>query len=103
MALMWIGALLEPPIAEQATMAFSNASRGRMAEGLRFSCTISTPRPPGPAAICARLREGGGMAAQPGSERPTAAGRGFMVEAVPMVLQWPIDGAEDATRSRNSL
>src|SRR4029453_11079452 len=43
------------------------------------------------------------MAAQPGSERPSASASAFMVEAVPMVLQWPLDGAEDATRSRNSL
>ena len=32
-ALMWIGALVEPPIAELATMAFSNALRVRMSEG----------------------------------------------------------------------
>src|SRR5262249_28958467 len=43
------------------------------------------------------------MAAQPGSERPSASASAFMVEAVPMVLQWPIEGAEDATRPRNSL
>src|SRR5262249_8509230 len=43
------------------------------------------------------------MAAQPGSDRPSASASAFMVEAVPMVLQWPLDGAEDATRSRNYL
>src|SRR5258706_16195339 len=43
------------------------------------------------------------MAAQPGSDMPSASASAFMVEAVPMVLQWPTDGAEDATRSRNSL
>ena len=46
MALMWIGALVEPPIAEQATMAFSKALRVRMSEGLRSSRTISTARTP---------------------------------------------------------
>ena len=45
-ALMWIGALVEPPIAELATMAFSNASRVRMSEGFRSSQTISTARMP---------------------------------------------------------
>jgi hypothetical protein len=37
MALRWIGALVEPPIAELTTMAFSKASRVRMSEGFRSS------------------------------------------------------------------
>jgi hypothetical protein len=37
MALMWIGALVEPPMAELTTMAFSNASRVMMSEGFRSS------------------------------------------------------------------
>ena len=45
-ALMWIGALVEPPIAEFAMMVFSNASRVRMSEGFRSSHTISTARRP---------------------------------------------------------
>jgi hypothetical protein len=43
---MWIGALVDPPIAELTTMAFSNASRVRMSDGLRSSATISTIRRP---------------------------------------------------------
>ena len=43
------------------------------------------------------------MAAQPGSDMPSASAIAFMVEAVPMVLQWPTDGAEEATMSMNSL
>ena len=46
MALMWIGALVEPPIAELATMVFSNALRVRMSDGLRSSRTICTARTP---------------------------------------------------------
>src|SRR5882757_8992069 len=42
------------------------------------------------------------MAAQPGSDRPSASARAFMVEAVPIVLQCPIDGAEAATESMYS-
>jgi hypothetical protein len=37
-----------------------------------------------------------------GSDMPSASASEFMVEAVPMVLQWPTDGAEDATISMNS-
>ena len=42
------------------------------------------------------------MAAQPGRLMPSASASEFMVEAVPMVLQWPVDGAEEATMSMNS-
>ncbi len=41
-----IGALVEPPIAELTTMAFRNASRVRISEGFRSSCTIPTMRLP---------------------------------------------------------
>ena len=46
MALMWIVALVEPPMAELTTMAFSMASRVMMSEGFRSSHTISTARLP---------------------------------------------------------
>ena len=46
MALMWIGALVEPPIALLTTIVFSNASRVRMSEGFRSSHTMSTMRRP---------------------------------------------------------
>src|SRR5262249_62200172 len=42
------------------------------------------------------------MAAQPGSDMPSASASAFMVEAVPMVLQWPVEGAVAAAMSRNS-
>ncbi len=41
------------------------------------------------------------MAADPGRLIPNASAREFMVVAVPMVLQWPGDGADDATSSTN--
>ena len=45
-AMMWIGALVEPPIAELTTIAFRNASRVRIFDGRRSSHTISTMRLP---------------------------------------------------------
>src|SRR5215831_11429474 len=42
------------------------------------------------------------MAAQPGRERPSASASAFMVEAVPIELQWPIEGAAAATESMYS-
>ena len=56
MALMWIGALVEPPIAVFAMMTFSNASRVMMSDGFRSSHTMSTMRLPVSYAICPRSR-----------------------------------------------
>ena len=39
------------------------------------------------------------MAAEPVSDMPKTSARAFMVEAVPMVLQKPVEGAEDDTIS----
>ena len=41
------------------------------------------------------------MAAQPGRLMPSASASAFIVEAVPIVLQCPGDGADDATSSMN--
>ena len=41
-----MGAFDDPPIAEFTTIAFSNASRVKMSDGLRSSATISTIRRP---------------------------------------------------------
>ena len=43
------------------------------------------------------------MAAQPGSDMPSASAMLFIESAVPMVLQWPTLGALDATISMNCL
>src|SRR5437764_12418583 len=43
------------------------------------------------------------MAADPGSDMPSASAREFIVEAVPMVLQKPVEGAEEATSSMKPL
>jgi hypothetical protein len=45
-AVRWIGALVEPPMAELTTMALWKASGVRMSDGFRSSCTISTIRRP---------------------------------------------------------
>jgi hypothetical protein len=46
MPFRWIGALVEPPIAEFTTMAFSKAARVMMSDGFKSSRTISTARRP---------------------------------------------------------
>src|ERR1700712_647888 len=41
------------------------------------------------------------MAPEPGNDMPSASHRLFIVVAVPIVLQKPVDGADDATRRMN--
>ena len=73
-----------------------------MSEGRRFSFTIPTMRLPVSNAIQPRSRYGAGIAAQPGSDMPSASASEFIEVAVPMVLQWPTEGADDDTMSMNS-
>gem|GEM_PF-2729592 len=94
-------ALVEPPIAAIAVIALRKASRVRMRDGRRSSCAISTIRLPVRYAICARSRYGAGIAAHPGNDIPSASATAFMVDAVPMVLQCPADGAEASAASKN--
>ena len=102
MAVRWIGQLVEPPRAVLTTMAFSNASRVRIRDGRRSSCTISTTRRPVRWLICSRSRYGAGIDAHPGIDIPNASARQFMESAVPMVLQCPTLGEDAATDSINS-
>ena len=55
-AIRWIGQLLEAPMAEATTMAFSNASRVMIFDGFKSSRTISTMRRPVAYAIWPRSR-----------------------------------------------
>ena len=56
MALRWIGALVEPPIAELTLIALRKAPRVMMSEGFRSSRTMSTMRMPVRQAISWRSR-----------------------------------------------
>src|SRR5262252_1785042 len=71
-------------------------------DGRRSSQTISTMRLPDSYALTARSLWGAGIAADPGSDIPSASASEFIVDAVPIVLQWPGDGADDAMISMNS-
>jgi len=41
------------------------------------------------------------MAEQPGIDSPKVSAMAFIVEAVPIVLQWPAEGADEAAASMN--
>ena len=96
------GAFVEPPIAVFTRMALRNAARVSTSEGLTSSCTSETARRPVRYAIWPRSRYGAGIAEQPGSDIPSASASAFIVDAVPIVLQWPALGALAHTRSMNS-
>src|ERR1700722_1812542 len=94
-----MGAFVEPPNAEFKRIAFRNASRHRMSDGLRSAWTISTICRPVCHAHCCRSRYGAGIAAEPGKDIPNISVNEFMVVAVPIVLQKPVEGADEATIS----
>ncbi len=63
---------------------------------------MPTMRLPVSYAICPRSRCGAGIAAQPGNDMPSASASEFIDRAVPIVLQWPAEGADDTTMFMNS-
>src|SRR5689334_1951301 len=100
-AIMWIGQFEEAPIAPATATAFSNASRVMMSDGLRFSSIICTIRLPVSKANQPRSRYGAGTDAQPGNDMPSASASEFIESAVPIELQCPAEGADEATFSMN--
>ena len=85
-----------------ARIAFSKASRVRIREMPISSRTISTMRRPVSWAKVLRRASTAGMAALPGKLMPSASTMLAMVEAVPMVMQWPFDRAMQLSASKNS-
>jgi hypothetical protein len=84
-AFRWIGALVDPPMAELTTMAFSKAFRVMMSDGFRSSYHADDAL--AVVGHLAALAMGAGMAAEPGNCMPSASASEFIVVAVPMVLQ----------------
>ena len=89
MAIRWMTALVDPPMAMSTVMAFSSAARVMMRDGRRSSRTISTMRRPLISAMARRRESGAGTLAQPGRVMPSASAWLVMVEAVPITVQWP--------------
>ena len=101
-ALKWVVQLLDPPIALATMTAFSNALRVIILDGVRSSWTIDTILFPVSYEICSLSLYGAGITAHPVKDIPKASATEFIDDAVPIVLQWPILGADDATISINS-
>src|SRR5438445_5440115 len=95
-------ALVDPPMAARARIAFSNASRVRILETEIFSFTSSTMRRPAMRARTYRRASTAGIAALPGMPTPSASIIDAIVEAVPIVMQWPCERCMQDSASWNS-
>lgn len=91
MAMRWITALVEPPMAMETRMAFSKAAGFMICEGRMASWAMRTAWRPLISASCRRRLSGAGMAALPGRAIPRASAMLAMVEAVPMTMQLPAE------------
>jgi hypothetical protein len=91
MASRWTIAFVEPPIAALVRIAFSNAALVRIWLGRRSSFTIATMRWPASCAISYRRESTAGQVAEPGSCMPSDSATQAIVDAVPMVMQWPLE------------
>jgi len=89
MATKWMMAFVEHPVAMATVTALSMAASVRILSGVRSSHTISTARRPQVADMRWWLASAAGMAEAPGRVIPRASAIEVMVEAVPMVMQWP--------------
>ena len=84
-------ALVEPPIAPLTMIAFSQASLVTIFDIRRSSRTISTMRRPVSRASTLRRESTAGIAALVGSAMPSASTIDAIVDAVPIVMQWPAE------------
>ena len=101
-AIKWTIAFVEPPSASTVVTALSIARLSTMSPMQRSSHTISTIRFPESVAICACRESGAGIDAAPGSVSPIASVALVIVDAVPIVMQWPGERAMPSSISRQS-
>ncbi len=96
-------ALVEPPIAPLVMIAFSNAFFVRIFDILRSSWTMSTIRRPAIRASTRRRESTAGIAALVGRPMPSDSTIDAIVDAVPIVMQWPAErDMHDSTSTMSS-
>ena len=81
--------MVDPPIAASATIALRNDPADSTVDGRRPAATISTASRPAACALSSSRLSGAGIPATPGIVIPSASAMQAMVDAVPIVLQWP--------------
>ncbi|SAL07960.1 hypothetical protein AWB81_08454 [Caballeronia arationis] len=95
-------ALVEPPIAAFVRIAFSKAWRVRILSIVRSSRTMSTMRRPARCASTCRRASTARIAALCGKLMPSDSTIEAIVEAVPIVMQWPRERFMHDSASVNS-
>ena len=96
-------ALVEPPTAASATIALRNEPRLSRPLGRRSARTIATTRPPAAWAASSSRLSAAGVPASPGIVVPSDSAITAIVDAVPIVLQWPrLRIIEDSDRRKSS-
>src|SRR3977135_2886906 len=98
-----MAALVDPPPASTQVTALSKDDGVRRFFGVASSHTISTARLPVAVAIFAWWESAAGIDAEPGRERPSASAAEVMVDAVPIVMQWPCERAMPSSISAQSF
>ena len=88
-AIRWMIAFVEHPIAIATAIAFSNAGRVWIRLGFRSSQTMSTTRRPLSDASLMCPASAASTLDPPGSTMPTASAIAVIVLAVPIVMQVP--------------
>ena len=86
-------ALVEPLMAMSVLMALSNEAGERMSLGFKSSHTISTIRRPAMLAMRGCAVTTAGIEEAAGMVMPRTSAMALMVEAVPIVMQVPAEGA----------
>src|SRR6266850_519673 len=89
-------------MAAKTRIAFSNASLARIRERQTFSLTRSTMRRPAMRARRYLRASTAGIAALPGMPTPSASIIDAIVDAVPIVMQWPWERCMQDSASWNS-
>src|SRR3954454_23844719 len=102
MAIRWITAFVEPPNAKTTETALSNEAEDNNREGEASDPTRDTIARPDAAAMRAWPESAAGIEEAPGNDRPNASTAAVIVDAVPIVMQWPGDRAMDASISSSS-
>jgi len=95
-------AFVDPPIAAFVRIAFSKASRVRILSIVTSSRTISTMRRPARCASTCRRASTAGIAALCGRPMPSDSTIDAIVDAVPIVMQWPRERFMHDSASMNS-
>src|SRR3984893_19265845 len=102
-AIRWTIELVGPPRASTDVIALSKDLSLHKSEGFKSPQTISTILFPVSEAYCAWRESTAGIDENPGNVKPSASAALVIVEAVPIVMQWPADRAMPVSMPFHSI